>query len=61
MTKAEIIRAGARLGVDYALHRVLLPGGCGRARLRTLRFLPAACRAGSAAAGIADPTRYQPR
>jgi 7-cyano-7-deazaguanine synthase len=59
-TKAQIIQAGVRLGVDYsktvscyqADAQGLACGRCDSCRLR---------RAGFAAAGIADPTRYQPR
>jgi 7-cyano-7-deazaguanine synthase len=58
-SKAEIIRAGTRLGVDYAqtvsCYQADAAGrGCGRCDACRLR------RAGFAAAGIADPTRYQP-
>jgi 7-cyano-7-deazaguanine synthase len=57
MSKADIIRTGARLGVDYALTvscyqpdaRGLACGVCDSCRLR---------REGFAAAGVADPTRY---
>jgi 7-cyano-7-deazaguanine synthase len=57
MSKADIIRAGARLGVDYSLtvscyqadSRGLACGACDSCRLR---------REGFAAAGVADPTRY---
>jgi 7-cyano-7-deazaguanine synthase len=61
LTKAEIIRTGTRLGVDYGLThscydpvveaggRVLACGECDSCRLRA---------AGFAAAGVADPTRY---
>jgi 7-cyano-7-deazaguanine synthase len=57
MTKAEIIRAGAALGVDYGLtHSCYDPapdgaacGGCDSCQLR---------RRGFQQAGIADPTRY---
>jgi 7-cyano-7-deazaguanine synthase len=57
-SKAEIIRAGTRLGVDYAqtvsCYQADAAGrGCGRCDACRLR------RAGFAAAGIADPTRYQ--
>ncbi|MEL7473335.1 MAG: 7-cyano-7-deazaguanine synthase QueC [Planctomycetota bacterium] len=56
MTKADIIKTGVRLGVDYA-HTLscydpedsLACGRCDACRLRT---------AGFEAAGIADPTRY---
>jgi 7-cyano-7-deazaguanine synthase len=58
-TKAEIIRLGASLGVDYRLtHSCYDPdadgGACGRCDSCLLR------RAGFAAAGIPDPTRYAP-
>jgi 7-cyano-7-deazaguanine synthase len=57
LSKAEIIRIGARLGVDYSLtvscyqadDRGLACGACDSCRLR---------REGFAAAGVADPTRY---
>jgi len=57
MTKAEIIRAGLALGVDYALtHSCYDPtpdgGACGRCDACALR------RKGFAEAGVADPTRY---
>jgi 7-cyano-7-deazaguanine synthase len=59
MSKAEIIREGVRLGVDYALTVSCYQadgdgtacGKCDSCRLR---------RAGFAAAGISDPTRYRP-
>ncbi|MGA7799938.1 MAG: 7-cyano-7-deazaguanine synthase QueC [Gammaproteobacteria bacterium] len=58
MTKAEIIRAGARLGVDYGLtvscysadEQGRACGVCDSCRLRA---------AGFAQAGIADPTAYR--
>jgi 7-cyano-7-deazaguanine synthase len=58
MTKAEIIRRGVALGVDYALtascyqadERGAACGRCDSCRLRAEGFL---------AAGIADPTKYQ--
>jgi 7-cyano-7-deazaguanine synthase len=58
-TKAEIIRLGASLGVDYALtHSCYDPAAdgaaCGRCDSCRLR------RAGFAAAGLPDPTRYAP-
>lgn len=58
MTKAEIIREGVRLGVDYAdtlscYDPDATGRACGRCDSCTLR------RAGFAAAGVADPTRYQ--
>jgi 7-cyano-7-deazaguanine synthase len=58
MTKAQIIREGARLGVDYA-HTVSCYqadddgracGRCDSCRLRAKGF---------ADAGVADPTRYR--
>ncbi|MBN9429843.1 MAG: 7-cyano-7-deazaguanine synthase QueC [Burkholderiales bacterium] len=59
MTKAEIIREGVRLGLDYALcvscYQADDQGrGCGRCDACRIR------RQGFAAAGVADPTRYQP-
>jgi len=57
-SKADIIRAGTRLGVDYA-HTVSCyqadedGRACGRCDACRLR------RAGFVAAGLADPTRYQ--
>ncbi|MEW6169612.1 MAG: 7-cyano-7-deazaguanine synthase, partial [Pseudomonadota bacterium] len=58
MTKAEIIREGRRLGVDYALtvscYQADTQGrACGRCDSCRLR------REGFATAGVADPTRYQ--
>lgn len=58
MTKAEIIRAGTALGVDYTLTRSCYdpdPAGraCGACDSCTLR------RKGFAEAGIPDPTLYQ--
>lgn len=58
LAKAEIIRRGTRLGVDYALTVSCYQadndgracGACDSCRLR---------RAGFEAAGIADPTRYR--
>jgi 7-cyano-7-deazaguanine synthase len=57
MTKAEIIRAGLRLGVDYGLtHSCYDPaadgGACGRCDACALR------RKGFDDAGVSDPTRY---
>lgn len=57
LTKAEIIRLGHGLGVDYALtHSCYDPGpdgaACGRCDSCVLR------RAGFEAAGLPDPTRY---
>jgi 7-cyano-7-deazaguanine synthase len=57
MSKAEIIRTGTRLGVDYsqtvscyqADPKGQACGACDSCRLR---------REGFAAAGVADPTRY---
>ena len=59
MTKADIIRAGLALGVDYAItHSCYDPIGdlaCGRCDACILR------RKGFADAGLADPTRYAAR
>jgi 7-cyano-7-deazaguanine synthase len=57
LSKADIIRLGVSLGVDYGLtHSCYDPGpdgaACGRCDSCVLR------RAGFEAAGIADPTRY---
>jgi 7-cyano-7-deazaguanine synthase len=57
MTKAEIIRAGVALGVDYALtHSCYDPtpdgAACGQCDSCLLR------KKGFAEAGVADPTRY---
>jgi 7-cyano-7-deazaguanine synthase len=57
MTKADIIREGFRLGVDYSLtHSCYDPGpdgdACGRCDSCLLR------RQGFEAAGVPDPTRY---
>jgi 7-cyano-7-deazaguanine synthase len=57
LTKAEIIRRGSALGVDYALtvscYQADAEGrACGRCDACRLR------RAGFETAGIADPTRY---
>lgn len=58
MSKAEIIRAGLALGVDYAVtHSCYDPvgeGACGRCDACQLR------KKGFAEAGVADPTRYGP-
>jgi 7-cyano-7-deazaguanine synthase len=59
LTKAEIIRLGTSLGVDYSLTHSCYdpsPGGlaCGRCDSCVLR------KAGFAAAGVADPTLYAP-
>jgi 7-cyano-7-deazaguanine synthase len=59
MTKAEIIRAGTRLGVDYALTHSCYdpdPAGraCGRCDSCVLR------RRGFEEAGVPDPTVYSP-
>ncbi|MGA2860947.1 MAG: 7-cyano-7-deazaguanine synthase QueC [Steroidobacteraceae bacterium] len=58
MSKAEIIRSGLGLGVDYAMtvscyQADALGAACGRCDSCRLR------REGFEAAGIADPTRYQ--
>jgi 7-cyano-7-deazaguanine synthase len=60
LTKAEIIRRGIQLGVDYALtHSCYAPGAagtaCGRCDACQLRLC------GFAEAGIADPIEYQPK
>jgi 7-cyano-7-deazaguanine synthase len=56
LTKAEIIRLGTRLGVDYAItHSCYDPVGdaaCGRCDACLLR------KKGFAEAGVPDPTRY---
>ena len=60
LSKADIVRQGLALGVDYGLTVScyqadadgLACGACDSCRLR---------REGFAAAGVADPTRYQPR
>ncbi|WP_426397504.1 7-cyano-7-deazaguanine synthase QueC [Ralstonia sp. R-29] len=60
MTKAEIIQAGVRLGVDYGLTVSCYQadddgracGVCDSCRIR---------KAGFEAAGVPDPTRYAPR
>jgi len=60
MSKADIVREGAKLGVDYAMTVSCYQadadgracGKCDSCRLRREGFL---------AAGIADPTRYAPR
>lgn len=59
LSKADIIREGARLGVDYAAtvscYQADVEGrACGRCDSCRLR------REGFASAGIADPTRYSP-
>jgi 7-cyano-7-deazaguanine synthase len=58
MTKAEIIRAGLALGVDYGItHSCYDPSGdaaCGRCDACLLR------KKGFVDAGIPDPTRYAP-
>lgn len=59
LSKAEIIRLGVSLGVDYSLtHSCYDPSpaglACGRCDSCVLR------RAGFAAAGVPDPTRYAP-
>jgi len=60
MTKADIIRRGVELGVDYSLtvscYQADAEGrACGRCDSCRLR------REGFVAAGVADPTRYQSR
>jgi 7-cyano-7-deazaguanine synthase len=59
MSKAQIIRTGVELGVDYSLtHSCYDPGqdatACGHCDSCLLR------RAGFEAAGVPDPTRYAP-
>ncbi|HUA88110.1 MAG TPA: 7-cyano-7-deazaguanine synthase, partial [Steroidobacteraceae bacterium] len=59
LTKAQIIREGVRLGVDYSqtvsCYQADAQGrACGRCDSCRLR------RAGFEAAGVADPTRYVP-
>ena len=58
MSKAEIIRTGVSLGVDYSItHSCYDPMGelaCGRCDSCLLR------KKGFAEAGVPDPTRYQP-
>jgi 7-cyano-7-deazaguanine synthase len=59
LSKADIIRRGRALGVDYSLtvscYQADAEGrGCGRCDSCRLR------REGFAAAGVLDPTRYQP-
>jgi 7-cyano-7-deazaguanine synthase len=57
LTKADIIRTGMRLGVDYALtHSCYDPDGEGRACGRCDSCLIR--REGFRTAGVADPTRY---
>lgn len=59
LTKADIIRAGTALGVDYGLTvSCYQPDGAGRAcgRCDSCRFRSAGFRA----AGVVDPTPYQP-
>ena len=60
MTKAEIVRQGHELGVDYALTVSCYnadSGGRACGQCDACRFR----REGFERAGIADPTRYQPR
>ena len=59
MTKAEIVRCGHALGVDFSLTVSCYnadSGGRACARCDACRFR----REGFAAAGLPDPTRYQP-
>ena len=58
MSKADIVREGTRLGVDYSLTVSCYQAdddgrACGRCDSCRLR------RAGFADAGVADPTRYR--
>ncbi len=58
LSKAQIIREGARLGVDYGLTVSCYSpddAGCACGRCDACRLR----RAGFVAAGVADPTRYQ--
>ncbi|MBX3363519.1 MAG: 7-cyano-7-deazaguanine synthase QueC [Phycisphaeraceae bacterium] len=60
LSKAQIIRMGVELGVDYALtHSCYDPDDMGRACARCDSCLLRA--AGFAQAGVADPTVYLPR
>ena len=59
LSKADIIRQGTELGVDYAHDSFLLPGRRRGQGMRCVRFLPDTCYAGFEAAGVSDPTRYQ--
>jgi 7-cyano-7-deazaguanine synthase len=58
MTKAEIVRRGIELGVDYAMtvscYDATDAGACGECDACALR------RRGFQEAGVADPTRYRP-
>jgi 7-cyano-7-deazaguanine synthase len=58
MTKAEIVRRGIELGVDYAMtvscYDATDAGACGECDACALR------RRGFEEAGVADPTRYRP-
>jgi 7-cyano-7-deazaguanine synthase len=57
MTKAQIVRRGVELGVDYSLtHSCYDPDGQGRACGRCDSCLLRS--RGFAEAGVADPTRY---
>jgi 7-cyano-7-deazaguanine synthase len=59
MTKAQIIRTGLALGVDYSLTHSCYdpsPGGAACGQCDSCRFR----RAGFAAAGAIDPARYCP-
>ncbi len=59
MTKADIVREGTRLGVDYSMtvscYRADERGSCGECDSCTLRLR------GFAEAGLSDPTPYWPR
>ena len=58
MTKADIIRRGASLGVDYSLtHSCYDPDAAGRACGRCDSCLIR--KRGFAEAGVADPTKYK--
>ena len=63
MTKAEIIRAGTALGVDYGLtHSCYDPVDSGEGDSRACGACDSCLlrREGFAAAGVPDPTRYAP-
>ncbi len=63
MTKAEIIRAGTALGVDYGLtHSCYDPVDSGEGDIRACGACDSCLlrREGFAAAGVPDPTRYAP-